>query len=752
MATYSFTAVLGTTLAFNPATDVLSFAGNASGFRLTQSGNDLIVTAVTGGSVTLTNMQLAQVTTTNFSLADTSDIIVGDNTTGTTNDALSQSSGGALDLVAANGANLDANNLIYGMAEGDTLTVGNGNNVIYGGSAQSDTADGSDYIVINGSTGTSGNNEIYANAGNDTVLFTRPTGTGKTALVYGGLGNDNVLTGAAAGFVTLYGNAGRDTLDASSATGSVTIFGGNGGVDTTDDADVLTSGLGSTVLYGNAGNDQIFFDDFVLGTNQTLYGGLGDDYIAGDAGGTGSAGALTAFGNAGNDVFDLTTHVGSATVYGGNAVADSADGNDSFTIGTANTLGRLTLYANGGNDTITSTAALAAGETILAYLGFGVDVVNISGSRSATSSLTINPGAGNDSISVNDTALTGDATVTIEGFESTDIFNVTLSGGSATTLQVTGTGANLSINNSAGHGNYVFSGYTGGLTGTNFKISDGSVLYVNAGSTAAAVTGSANNDQLIAGLGGDSLSGGAGNDIITGGDGADSLTGGDGVDTIVGGAGNDTILANDGGALGGGADSSLDGGEGSDSVTGGLLEDSIVGGLGNDTLNGAAGTDTLTGGTGNDTFAFTNTHVTAVLAEADVVTDAFDQIDVVDIDTLTNATLRGTGTVFSLGDASQAQALGANVGLYVATNTVADFTEASIYSVLNGIADDLAASDIFYLMVSDGVDSMLVRITEAANIGTLAAVDDTLDYVARFNGINATELAALTEGNFSDFA
>ncbi|MBY0355601.1 MAG: hypothetical protein K2Q12_07715, partial [Rickettsiales bacterium] len=222
--------------------------------------------------------------------------------------------------------------------------------------------------------------------------------------------------------------------------------------------------------------------------------------------------------------------------------------------------------------------------------------------------------------------------------------------------------------------------------------------------------------------------------------------------TIFGGAGNDTINANDGGVNDGIADSSLNGGEGSDSIVGGLLEDSIIGGLGNDTLNGGADTDTLTGGAGNDTFTFTTTHATAVEAEVDIVTDAFNEIDLIDIDTLVNSILRGAGTVFAIGNGANAQTLDANAGLYVATNAVIDFTEANIYSALNGIADDLATNDSLYVMVSNNTDSILVRITETTSAGTLIAINDTLDYVARFNGVTLAKLATLTEGNFTDFA
>jgi Ca2+-binding RTX toxin-like protein len=276
-------------------------------------------------------------------------------------------------------------------------------------------------------------------------------------------------------------------------------------------------------------------------------------------------------------------------------------------------------------------------------------------------------------------------------------------------------------------------------------LSDGSVLLANASATAASMSGTANNDQIIAGTGGDTLSGLAGDDKITGGDGADSISGGDGADSVVAGEGNDTIDGGDGA-------NTLSGGNSADSIIGGVDADSITGGNGNDTLEGDTGADTLTGGNENDTFAYAVATVDATDTNVDLITDAFTGSDKFDFTDLTNANLRGTGVTFASGSASGAQALGANVGLYVATNAAADFTEANIYAALAGIADDLAASDKFYVLISNGTDARLALITEAANAGTLVAVDDTLEFVTRLSGVTNAELADLVAGNFVDFS
>lgn len=746
MAVLSFASLVGLSQAFSTASDILSLSGDAADYRMTASGSNLIVSNTGGQSVTLTGVSLAQFSSTNLLFSgSSSNLLVGDNTTATANDALAQAAGGVLDLVAAAGGNVNADNLIFGMGDGDYISVGSGNNVIYGGSGGVDSTDGSDTVVINGTGTTSGSNLMFGNAGNDTFLFTDPTAAGAASTIYGGLGADDIVTGAAGGSLSLIGGAGNDSINGAGATGAMTIYGGNGGIDTTDSGDLITGGLGNVTVYGNAGGDTLFFDDFSATGTQVFYAGLGDDTLGGDVGGGGSSGTLTLYGNAGADSLNATGHLGSVTVYGGNGVVDSTDGADSIVIGAGNSAHRATVYGNAGNDTVTSAASLAANESLTVYAGVGADVISVSGARSASSSLTVYGNAGNDSISVDDSTLTADATITVGGFELTDIFSVTLAGGDATDLTVTGLGASVSITNAAGNGNYTFSDYTGKFTATNFIVSGGSVLLSNYGASAASLTGTANNDQIITGLLGDSVTAGAGDDLITGGDGADSLSGGDDADTVTGGEGNDTVIGGDGANI-------LTGNTGSDSITGGDDADSLTGSNGHDTLLGGLGVDTLTGGNENDTFQYAVAHLDAVDTNVDLITDAFTGQDNFDFTDLTLANLRGTGVSFASGGGTAAQALGANAGLYVASNAAAGFSEANIYAALSGIADDLAAGDMLYVMISNGTDARLVRITETANAGTLVAADDTLEFVARLSAVTHTTLATLVEGNFADFS
>lgn len=748
MAVFSFTSLIGKTQPFNaPGGDVLTFAGDPTGLRLSAaSSTSLIVSDLAGNRATLTGVTLAQFTSSNFVFTGSGGtLLIGDNNSATHNDDVAQAASGPLDLIGNASPAIDANNLIYGLGGGDHIAVGGGNNVIFGGNGPTDTADGSDTFFIGGNGSTSGSNLIYGNAGNDTFLFLKPTGAGKFTTIYGGLGADDFLTGNAAGSLLLYGNAGADTINAAGSTGDITLYGGNGTTDTTDGADIISSGLGNASVIGNAGDDVLSFDDFSAGSTQAFYGGLGSDTIQGDIGGSGSLGTLTVYGNAGADRLDVTSHYGAVTVYGGNGIIDSSDGADTIFIGTGNGAHRATVYANAGNDTITSAADLAASESLLIYGGAGTDTINISGNRSASSSVTIYGNEAADTFTLNDATLTSDATTTFIGFEATDKIQLTLSGGDATTLVATGLGASVSFNNTAGHGNYIFTNYAGVFTAANFVINGGSLFLSNVGGNAGSLNGGTGNDQIIAGAKGDSANGGTGNDIITGGGGADNLVGGAGTDTIDGGEGNDTID-------GGDDNDTLIGGNSADSLLGGAGNDTLSGGNGNDTLFGGVGIDTLTGGAENDTFVFSATQVDAVDTNVDVVTDAFVGLDVFDLIDLTAATLRGDGTGFASGNGTSAQTLGANVGMYVATNAAADFSETSIYAALSGIADDLLASDIVFVMISNGADARLVKITEAANPGSLVAADDTLEFVARLSGTTHTTLATLVEGNFADFA
>jgi Ca2+-binding RTX toxin-like protein len=132
------------------------------------------------------------------------------------------------------------------------------------------------------------------------------------------------------------------------------------------------------------------------------------------------------------------------------------------------------------------------------------------------------------------------------------------------------------------------------------------------------------HDNLVIGNGGDNkLRGGDGHDILAGEGGADNLQGNAGNDSLFGGAGADALFASGGNdrLSGNNGGDTLDAGTGDDRLYGGDANDTLLAGVGNDILFGGGQRDVLTGGTGRDTFAFADGDSSALLAQADRITD-----------------------------------------------------------------------------------------------------------------------------------
>ena len=84
--------------------------------------------------------------------------------------------------------------------------------------------------------------------------------------------------------------------------------------------------------------------------------------------------------------------------------------------------------------------------------------------------------------------------------------------------------------------------------------------------------------------------------FASGGAGSDSYVSNTGNDYLEGGAGNDSFNAQAG-------NNTVDGGAGTDTIIAGAGNDSLVGGIGNDSMTMNAGSDNVSGGAGNDTIA-----------------------------------------------------------------------------------------------------------------------------------------------------
>lgn len=547
MTTFVFTSYLGQSVAFDPDADVLALDDAASGFVIAQSGSDVTVSKEGVGTVTLTGVTLGMLTSSNVT-ATSSHVYVGDETTNDVLDDVGQT--------VINAAGNDDDNLVFGMGGGDTVVLGDGANVIFGGTGITDTTDGADSITFG-----TGGSTVYGNAGNDTIVA-GATDAGATATIYAGLGNDSVDTGAfvgdtyinlaagndtlddndaaATGNATVVGGGGNDTLDLSTMSGDVTVYGGEGVTDSTDGADTITTGTGNTTLYANAGNDTI-----TLGTAssaaKTAYinGGVGDDTIDGA-----ENGLLTVAGGYGDDSITLDSgNSDGLVIYGGNDLTDPTDGDDTINFDSA---GKVSAYGNGGNDTIT---AEDVNDDSLINAGVGNDTIVVSGLTAGN--ITVTGADGDDTFDI--TTSGNSNTVVITDFAATELLNLDVNGAAATDLTVATSNGRITITD--GTDVVLLSAYAGVLNSGNLNYASGE-LVANFGGAADTLDGSAGNDYILAGSNGDTFDSLAGNDKLTGGAGndtfgfdADDLTTND---TIDGAAGNNTLqftADNNGGAV-----------------------------------------------------------------------------------------------------------------------------------------------------------------------------------------------------------
>jgi Ca2+-binding RTX toxin-like protein len=421
--------------------------------------------------------------------------------------------------------------------------------------------------------------------------------------------------------IQVFGQAGNDTITVNEANGALpaaNLFGGDGN-------DILTGGSGNDMLFGQAGNDILLGK----GGNDFLFGGAGNDTL------TGGAGDDQVFGQAGNDRMIWNPGDGTDLFEGGDgtdtAEVNGGNGAEQFTLtpnGTRvrfdrispapfsidiGTTENLVLNMNGGDDVFTAGNGLASLIKLTVDGGAGNDT--ITGGDGADRLLggdgndTITGGRGNDTLLGgigNDTFVwnPGDGSDTVEGQDGTDTlqFNganinekidITANG---TRARFTRDVANITMDlNSVEHINFTARGgadnitvgdlTTTGITRVALDLSatpgtgtgDGSIDHVT-------VTGTGGNDQIQVTASGSSVtvSGLAAQVAITGTEATDVLT-------ISAGNGNDTINA---GTMPAGSMSLvIDGGAGSDTIIGSQSADTMIGGIGNDTVNDGQSTD-----------------------------------------------------------------------------------------------------------------------------------------------------------------
>ncbi len=429
--------------------------------------------------------------------------------------------------------------------------------------------------------------ELFGQAGNDTVSLNEANGALPRALLFGGDGND-VLTGGSGGD-QLFGQAGNDSLLGKG--GSDFLFGGEGN-------DTLVGGTGDDQVFGQGGTDRMIWNP---GDGTDLNeGGDGSDTV--EVNGGNGAEVFTATANGTRVRLDRVSPAPFSIDIGTseNLVLNMNGGNDTFTgsNGLASLL-KLTVDGGAGNDTITGGDGddfLLGGngnDTLIG--GRGADV-GFMGTGDDT--FIWNPGDGSDIVEGQD----GTDTLQFNGANINERIEVSANGGRARMTRDVGNIVmdldnveQINVAERGGIDRTIVDDMTGtdvtniqvdlaGTPGTG--VADGAIdnVIVNA-------TNGADVVRFVGGPGSVAVEGLAARVAIVGSDVSDGVS-------VLGLDGDDVL---DGSALLGGAITvTEDGGNGDDILIGSAGNDILLGGTGDDVLLGGPGQDTLDGGPGDN--------------------------------------------------------------------------------------------------------------------------------------------------------
>ena len=630
-------------IAFNPAIDRLVFDDTSiSGSSPSIGWSGDTTTVFYSSKIITLQTNIRTLTTSNLTFANGSVFVVGDNTTGTTNDDLA--------------------NVLTGGTGSDGFLGLNGNDTIVGG-------DGDDYIRIGYTSNAIGNDVIDGGSGSDAIVY--QSGSSSTPPITANLATHTVTSAQGAISLTsierVYGTAqndlfiGGDPAHSIDSLGNTTIeiFRGEGGNDT------IAGGAGdffSVASYTDNASNQVVIADLhsgyvidgrggidILTNVRAIWGGAGNDQLTGGGLTRSPTGTFSELfrGNAGNDVIngnnaysDGVDASADRADYSGNTSTQAVNVNLSTGVASDGLGGTDTLididqvYGGAGNDILKGSAVSevfdggAGNDTITG--GGGMDTARY---QQSTAGVIVN--LGSSSITVDATAysipgMTGSVTVAAgtanDGMGGTD----TLSGigsaeGSDYNDYLRGTDTVTSRSYLAGNaGNNILVGGAGtsvanyldtplSFGGMNASLVPNSLGVVSVQNKFGGV------DTLINIKG---LSGTNSNDTLTGGSGDDQLRGNGGSDTLDGGAGNDWAIyvgdpsavyvnlaagmAKDGwnglsGLLAlGGTDTLIN----IENIEGPNYNDYLVGNSGDNLIKGRGGDDLIDGAAGNDTAVY----------------------------------------------------------------------------------------------------------------------------------------------------
>jgi Ca2+-binding RTX toxin-like protein len=429
-------------------------------------------------------------------------------------------------------------------------------------------------VAIKGGTPTVANTDliqVFGQGGNDTITLNEANGPLPRANLFGGTGNDT-LTGGSGGDM-LFGQSENDTLLGKG--GFDFLFGGAGD-------DTLTGGDADDQVFGEAGNDRMIWNP---GDDTDLF--------------EGGAGIDTAEVNGGNgdEIFTVTAN-------GTRVRFDRLDPAPfSIDIGTTE---NLVLNMNGGNDTFSATGNLAALIKITVDGGAGNDTIlggnGVDTLLGGDGNDFIDGNQGNDiaSLGAGDDVFQwdpGDGNDIVEGGDGTDTMLFNGSAG-AEEFEVSANGQRARFTRNLG--NIVMDlddvesidlnalGNTDKITVNDLSGTDVTEINVDLAGTIGGTAGDGQADVVIAnGTNGDDIIDvfGAGSSVsVLGLSARVNVTNAEGA--------NDSLVINSGG--------------GDDGITATTLPANVIkltldGGAGNDTILGSQGADLIRGG-GDDDF------------------------------------------------------------------------------------------------------------------------------------------------------
>ena len=447
-------------------------------------------------------------------------------------------------------------------------------------------------VAVSGGTPTVANTaliQVFGQGGNDTITLDEASGALPASNLFGGDGNDT-LTGGSGGD-QLFGQAGNDTLLGKG--GADLLFGG-------DNNDTLTGGDGDDQVFGEAGDDRMIWNP---GDDTDLFEG-GDGTDTAEVNGGNGAEVFTATANGTRVRFDRVTPAPFSLDIGTseNLVVNMNGGDDSFSAtGNLAALIHITVDGGAGNDTI-----LGSNGADLLIGGDGNDFID--GNQGNDTALLgagddvfqWDPGDGSDTVEGQD----GADTLLFNGSAANEIFDISANGGRVLFTRNVGNIV-MDLNDVETITLNTFGGVdtvtVNDLTGT-----DVTTVAVNLAGTLGGGAGDGQADTVVV----DGTN--AGDTIAVTGSGTSvAVTGLPALVTIANAEGaNDTLVVN---GLGG--DDAIT----ATTLSAGVIKLTIDGGAGDDTIFGSQGADVLLGGDGNDFVFGDNGNDVAFLGAGDDV-------------------------------------------------------------------------------------------------------------------------------------